>query len=56
VHNEQPALVTVTTPIVRQQATRGARALPLRRPRHRPAAALSVSRVRLQPDPSDLAP
>jgi hypothetical protein len=28
VHNEQPALVTVTAPIVRQQATRGARPFP----------------------------
>jgi hypothetical protein len=27
VHNEQPALVTVTAPVQRQQATRGSRAL-----------------------------
>ena len=27
VHNEQPALVTVTAPVIRQQATRGSRAL-----------------------------
>lgn len=28
VHNEQPALVTVTAPAARQQATRGPRPLP----------------------------